>query len=166
MTDFVSAFDSADHPALLRTFQAYNIPDVDILASLYRASPFRVTTAFGTTATIRVGRGCRQGDILSQLVFDLFVNLLLRFLNDAGVGASITEASRVNHKGFADDLGMVTNSSTDMQLLLNRMSKFCKWSWMEVNMLKTKATAIDFGTGRVPDDMDVEVTATAARESN
>eukprot|EP00961_Rhodomonas_salina_P173659 2341996-Rhodomonas_salina.1 len=60
MTDFVSAFDSADHPALLRTLKAYNVPDAELIASLYRASPFKVTTAFGTTATIRVGRGARQ----------------------------------------------------------------------------------------------------------
>eukprot|EP00961_Rhodomonas_salina_P106615 1435926-Rhodomonas_salina.1 len=53
MTDFVSAFDSADHPALLRTLEAYNVLDAGLIASLYRASPFKVSTAFGTTATIR-----------------------------------------------------------------------------------------------------------------
>eukprot|EP00961_Rhodomonas_salina_P302005 3940685-Rhodomonas_salina.2 len=121
MTDFVSAFDSADHPALLRTLRAYNIPDADLLASLYRASPFRVSTAFGSTATIRVGRGCRQGDILSPMVFDLFVNLLLRHINNTGVGAYITDDCKVNHKAFADDVGYVVHRAQDMQLLMDKM---------------------------------------------
>eukprot|EP00961_Rhodomonas_salina_P030991 416953-Rhodomonas_salina.3 len=146
--------------------RAYNIPDAEILASLYSASPFTVTTAFGSTATIRVGRGCRQGNVLSPLMFNLFVNLLLRHLNASGVGAFVTDDRRVNHKGFADDLGMVTHSLEGAQTLMDRMAEFCKWSGMEVNMLKTKVTAIDYVMGEVPSDLKVEKTTEAAVESN
>eukprot|EP00961_Rhodomonas_salina_P129200 1740464-Rhodomonas_salina.1 len=152
--DFVSAFDSAEHPALIRALKAYGIPDVDLIASLYRASPFQVEVPFGETCPIRVGRGCRQGDVLSLLAFSLFVNLLLRFLNDSGVGASITEHRSINHKAFADDIGIVVHSAADAQLLLDRMTQFCEWSWMEINLLKTQVTAIDYGTLDVPEDME------------
>eukprot|EP00961_Rhodomonas_salina_P182482 2463528-Rhodomonas_salina.1 len=39
--DFVSAFDSIDHRALFIVLQRMGIPDVDLLESLYRSSPFR-----------------------------------------------------------------------------------------------------------------------------
>lgn len=159
--DFVSAFDSPDHPALLRALKAYGIPDVDLLASLYRASPFRVSTPFGETCDIRVGRGCRQGCVLSPLVFDLFVNLLLRHLNASGVGAQITDRRTINHKAFADDVGMVVNSPAAAQNLLDRLAAFCRWSGMEVNMLKTQATAIDFSTMDIPSDLLIESTTEA-----
>eukprot|EP00961_Rhodomonas_salina_P231466 3126516-Rhodomonas_salina.1 len=37
---------------------------------------------------------------------------------------------------------------------------------MEVNMLKTKATAMDFATGEVPEDLNVEATRSAAVQTN
>eukprot|EP00961_Rhodomonas_salina_P082458 1108186-Rhodomonas_salina.1 len=46
------------------------------------------------------------------------------------------------------------------------MKQFCYWSGMEINMLKTKATALDHGTGEVQTDLGVHATATALRPSN
>eukprot|EP00961_Rhodomonas_salina_P085547 1149261-Rhodomonas_salina.1 len=53
-----------------------------------------------------------------------------------------------------------------MQNLLNCIKQFCNWSGMEINMLKTKATAIDHATGEVPDDLRVESTSEAFRPEN
>lgn len=71
--DFTLAFDSVDHEALFRAMEAFNIPDVDLIRSIYRATPYCVSTEFGDTAEIRVTRGCRQGCILSPLIFDIFM---------------------------------------------------------------------------------------------
>ena len=125
--DFVSALDSVDFLALFAVLRAYGIPDVDLLETLYRASPFQVVTPFGSTAKIQVGRGCRQGDVLSPLIFDLFVNVLLRYLNESGVGAHVTETGKVNQKAFADDIALVTASLVAAQELMDRLQAFCSW---------------------------------------
>eukprot|EP00961_Rhodomonas_salina_P303823 3941380-Rhodomonas_salina.2 len=84
----------------------------------------------------------------------------------AGVGAQISDRSTVNHKAFADDIGMVVNTPGAAQNLLNSLAEFCEWSGMEVNMLKTQATAIDFSTNNIPADLAIESTADAVHLSN
>ena len=67
----------------------------------------------------------RQGDVLSPLIFDLFVNVLLRYLNESGVGAHVTETGKVNQKilplvtrsvyyGNHDWLQLVTTNSLEL----------------------------------------------------
>eukprot|EP00961_Rhodomonas_salina_P273422 3694515-Rhodomonas_salina.1 len=87
-------------------------------------------------------------------------------MNDSGVGASITEHQSINHKAFADDIGIVVHSAADAQLLLDRLTQFCEWSRMVINLLKTQVTAIDYGTMDVPEDMEIERTTSSHSESN
>lgn len=100
------------------------------------------------------------------MAFSLFVNLLLRHMNATGIGASITENRLINNKAFADDIAIVIHSATDAGSILDRLSQFCEWSGMEINLLKTQVTVIDHGTMDVPADMEVERTALSHNESN
>eukprot|EP00961_Rhodomonas_salina_P283550 3832319-Rhodomonas_salina.1 len=78
----------------------------------------------------------------------------------------ITADRKSNNKAYADDIDLTVNRHSDIQILLDRMKQFCDWSGMEINMLKTKATAIDHATGEVPADLMVMSTTTATRSAN
>jgi hypothetical protein len=151
--DFSLAFDLVDHEALFMAMEKFGVPDVDLFRMMYRAAPYVVSNAFGDTAKINVGRGTRQGDVLSPLIFDLFVNVLLRYLDSSGTGTTECAGKRVTHRAFADDIDMVSDTAQGLQEMLNRLERFCKWSGMEVNVKKTKVCSYDYGKGKEAADV-------------
>eukprot|EP00961_Rhodomonas_salina_P298157 3937844-Rhodomonas_salina.1 len=125
--DFVSAFDSVDHRALFIVLRRMGIPDVDLIESLYRSSPFRVTTTFGDTAKVLVTRGARQGDILSPLIFDIFIDVLLPLFSLSSVGTTCSAGEKANNKAFADDTALLASTAGGAQDLLAILARFCDW---------------------------------------
>ncbi len=64
------------------------------------------------------------------------------------VGHRTITGLRAPARGFADDLGLVTKSEADMVLLLQVVSRFCKWAGMRINVPKSVATGFNFAMGR------------------
>ena len=65
--DYAKAFDSADHNKLWKILQEMGIPDhfTCLLRNLYAGQEATVRTGHGTTDWFQVGKGVRQGCILS-----------------------------------------------------------------------------------------------------
>mmetsp|Transcript_37221 Transcript_37221/g.99058 ORF Transcript_37221/g.99058 Transcript_37221/m.99058 type:complete len:2324 (+) Transcript_37221:2749-9720(+) len=159
--DFKNAFNSVDHEALWRWLTELNIPDVDLLRSLYNGAHYRAELPYGTTAPIQLFRGTKQGDTLSPLLFGLIFNSLLVALRESGVGHSIVSSLHTPARGFADDLAITTKTAAEMNLLLRKVSQFCSWSGMRVNLAKSVITAFDFAKNReiLTDDILYENTS-------
>ena len=66
----------------------------------------------------RVTNGVRQGSIFSPLQFNVYINDLSIRLSQTGIGGSIG-GKFVNHMMYADDLCVISLSSSGLQLLLN-----------------------------------------------
>eukprot|EP00961_Rhodomonas_salina_P275261 3718509-Rhodomonas_salina.1 len=73
------------------------------------------------------------------------MNVLLRKLNEAGVGYRHSSGERIAVTAFCDDLCLLSDNPHDMQTLLNIVSDFAEWSRMEVAPEKTEISAYDFG---------------------
>ena len=65
-----------------------------------------------------VTNGVKQRGILSQCLFNVHMNNLSLSLNSSGIGGSL-EDNIVNHLCYADDLCLITLSSSGMQHLLD-----------------------------------------------
>ena len=146
--DFANAFNSIDHKALWRWLRELNIPDIDLLQSLYSGAGYQADLPYGRSASVFLSRGKKQGDKLSPLLFSLVFNALLLALKAAGVGHRIITGLRTPARGFADDLTILTGSETDMSHLLRVVNKFCAWSGMRVKREKSVISGFDYNTGR------------------
>ena len=62
--------------------------------------------------------GVKQGDIISPMLFDLYMNDLSLMFNSSGIGKYIG-TSIIKHLYYADHLCLISLSSSGMQTLLN-----------------------------------------------
>ncbi len=62
--DFASpnAFNSVDHAALWRWLRELNVPDIDLLQSLYSGAYYQADLPYGRSADVVLSRGQKQGD--------------------------------------------------------------------------------------------------------
>ena len=77
--DYVKAFDCVDHNKLWKILKEMGIPDhlTCLLRNLY-AGQEAVRTGHGTTDWFQIGKGVRQGCILSPCLFNLYAEYIMR----------------------------------------------------------------------------------------
>ena len=71
--DYAKAFDCVDHNTLWKILKEMGIPDhlTRLLRNLYAGQEAAVRTGRGTTDWFQIGKGVRQGCILSLCLFNL-----------------------------------------------------------------------------------------------
>ena len=77
------------------------------------------------SSKFNVTNGVRQGDVLSPLLFNVYVNDLSDCLKKYGVGGSMN-GTYVNHMLYADDNCIILLSVSGLQRLLNICDDYCK----------------------------------------
>ena len=72
--DYAKAFDSVDHNKLWKILKEMGIPEhlICLLRNLYTGQEATVRTGHGTTDWFQIGKGVRQGCILSPCLFNLY----------------------------------------------------------------------------------------------
>ena len=72
--DSAKAFDCVDHKKLLKILNEMGIPDhlTCLLRNLYAGQETTVRTGQGTTDWFQIGKGVRQGCVLSLCLFKLY----------------------------------------------------------------------------------------------
>ena len=88
--DFKNAFNSMSQSALWAIMRAYNIPDVDLLESIYSKTTVRMHPNDDECASISFDTGVAQGSALSPRLFILFMNALLEHLTHTGKAHGIS----------------------------------------------------------------------------
>ena len=70
--DYTKAFDRVDHNKLWKILKEMGIPDhhTCLLQNLYSGQEATVRTGYGTTHWFQIGKGARQGCILSPCLFN------------------------------------------------------------------------------------------------
>ena len=72
--EYTKAFDCVDHNKLWKILKEIGIPDhlTCLLRNMYVGQEATVTTRQGTTDWFQIGKGVRQGCILSRCLFNLY----------------------------------------------------------------------------------------------
>ena len=78
--DLAKAFDCVDHNKLWKILEETCIPDylTCLLRNLYAGQEATVRTGHGTTDWFHIGKGVRQGCILSPCLFNLYAEYIMR----------------------------------------------------------------------------------------
>ena len=79
LIDYAKAFDSVDQNKLWKILQDIGIPDhlTCLLRNLYAGQEATVRTGHGTTDWFQMGRGVRQGYILSPCLFYFYAEYIM-----------------------------------------------------------------------------------------
>jgi len=104
--DFKNAFKSAGHSSLWKIFEGFGTPDVSLLSSIYEHSTMRIQVDSKSSAAIQLDTGTVQGSALFPLLFDLFINALLRLLDSTGISHRVRGVPDWNHQAFTDDISL------------------------------------------------------------
>ena len=77
--DYAKAFDCVDHNKLWKILQEMGIWEylACLLRSLYAGQEATVRTGHGTTDWFQIGKGIRQGYILSPWLFNLYAEYIM-----------------------------------------------------------------------------------------
>ena len=77
---YTKAFDCLDHKKLWKILKEVGIPDhlTCLLRNLYAGQEATVRSGHGTTDWFQIGKGVRQGSILSPCLFKLYAEYIMR----------------------------------------------------------------------------------------
>ena len=104
--DYAKAFDCVHHNKLWKILKEMGIPEhlTGLLRNPYAGQEATVRTGHGTTDWFQIGKGVRQGCILSPSLFNLYAETIMwkARLEESQAGIKIARGS-INNLRYADD---------------------------------------------------------------
>ena len=111
--DYAKAFGCVDHNKLWKFLKEMGIPDhlTCLLRNLYADQEATVRTGHGTAGWFQIGKGVRQGRILSPCLYNSYAEHIMRNagLDEAQPGIKITWGTN-NKLRYADDTILIAES--------------------------------------------------------
>ena len=147
--DFQKAFDSVWHEALFRKLENNGINGnfLDLIKNIYKKTKCAVKLRDKTTKFFGYEKGVQQGNPLSPLLFNLFINDIFEAVKNGGP-VSLDDTNFFNALMYADDLIIMATSKEELQKSLDNLKVFCdKWK-LNINYKKTKCMVFSKGTCR------------------
>jgi len=139
--DFKKAYDSVPRDLLWRCLQKMGIHGhmSDMLQKMYADTRLRVRVDSGFGPDFESSIGVKQGDPLSPLLFGLYIDRFVSFLNQrCPVGDVFCEDEPVQVLLYADDMVLVTHDPKLLQSYLDVLKTFCEATKMTVNAGKSE----------------------------
>jgi len=158
--DFKKAFDTIDHNALWEALVHQNVPPmyVRLLQQLYQDQSGRVRTD-KLSRPFTIGRGTKQGDPLSSLLFNALLEHIMRKLKPGwhrkqfGIQLGTGDNARLNNLRFADDILILGKSHRQISSMLTDLHNIASQVGLQLHPDKTKIlTNATKKTGRGKND--------------
>ena len=120
------------------------IPDhlTCLLRNLYAGQEARVRTGHGTTDWFQIGKGVRQGCILSPCFFNFYVEYIMRNTGLEKAQAGIKIARRnLNNLSYADNTTLMAENEEELKSLLMKVKVESEKVGLRLNIRKMKIMA-------------------------
>ena len=113
-----------------------------LLRNLYAGQEATVRTGHGTTDWFQIGKGVRQGCILSPCSFNFYAEYIMRNagLEEAQAGIK-TSGRNINNLRYADDTTLTAESEEELKSLLMKLKEESEKVGLKLNIQKTKIIA-------------------------
>ena len=108
---------------------------------MYAGQEVTVRTGHGTTDWLQIGKGVRQGCLLSPCLFNLYAEYIMRNagLEESQVGIKISRRN-INNLRYADDTNLMAESE-ELKSLLMKVKEESEEVGLKLNIQKTKIMA-------------------------
>ncbi|GBP01096.1 LINE-1 retrotransposable element ORF2 protein [Eumeta japonica] len=137
--DYQKAFDSVTHDSIWQSLKELEVDEVyiKVIRNIYSNSIGRIKLeTLGPSFPIE--RGVRQGDPLSPIIFIAILEVVINKLNWSKRGIFIRD-SYLSHLRFADDLVILSESSSQLQLMIEDLQTASTNVGLQINLSKTMA---------------------------
>ena len=133
-----------DYNKLWRILKEMEIPDhlTCLLRNLYAGQEATVRTGHGTTDWSQIGKGVRQGCILSPCLFNFYAEYIMRNAGLEEAQAGIKIAGRhINNLRYGDDATLMAESEKELKSLLMKVKEESEKVGLKLNIQKIKIMA-------------------------
>ena len=113
-----------------------------LLRNLYVGQEATIRTTHGTTDWFKIGKGVRQGCILSPCLFNLNAEYIMQNarLDESQAGIKIAGRKVSNHR-YADNTTLMAESEEELKSLLMRVKEESEKAGLKLNIQETKIMA-------------------------
>ena len=159
---YAKGFDCVDHNKHWKILKEMSISEhlTCLLRNLYAGQEATLRTGHGTTDWFQIGKGVRQGCILSPCLFNLYAEYIMRNagLDEAQAGKKIARRN-INNIRYADDTTLMAESKKELKSLLMKVKEESEKVGFKLNIQKTKIMASGPITSWQIDRETVEIVA-------
>ena len=151
-----------DHSKLWKILKETGIPDhlTCLLRNLYAGQEATVRTGHETTHWFQIGKGVRQGCVLSPFLFNFYAEYIKRNAGLDETQAGIKIAGRnINNLRYADDTTLTAESEEELKSLLMKVKEESEKVGLMLNIQKMKIMASSPITSSEIDGETVETVA-------
>ena len=127
--DYAKAFDYVDHNKLWKILKELGIPDhlTCLLRNLYAGQEATVSTGHGKTDWFQIGKGVRQGYILSPCLSNFDAEYIVQNAGlDESQGGIKIAGKNINNLWYADDTTLMAESEVKLKSFLTKMKRRVK----------------------------------------
>ena len=126
-----------DHNKLWKILKEMGIPDhlTCRLRNLYAGQEATVRNGHGTTDWFQIGKGVRQGCILSPCLFNLYAEYIMRnpVLDEAQGGIKIA-GRNINNLRYAEDIILMAENEKELKSLLRKVKEESEKFGLKLNI--------------------------------
>ena len=141
---YAKDFDCVDHNKLWKILKEMGIPDhlTCLLKNLYAGQEATVRAGHGTTDWFQIGKGVRQGCILSTCLFNLYAEYIMKNTGLEETQAGFKIAGRnINNLRYSDNNHLMAESEEEIKSLLMKVKEESEKVGLKLNIQKTKIMA-------------------------
>lgn len=136
--DIKKAYDSVPIDALLGTLADHRLDPnfIALIQNIYDRNTADVITIHGTTDPFKVERGVKQGDPLSCMLFNLFIEPALDWIQQA------QKSPLENIMAFADDMSIITTDIESLQHKVDMLQTYLHANGLELGVSADKSKTV------------------------
>ena len=142
--DFEKAFDRVNWKMMMRILKEVGVDwrDRRLVAEMYMKQEVMVRIDEEYTEPSIIGRGVRQGCLMSPLLFSMYAEAMMKEAME-GVEEGVKVGGQViQDVRFADDQGMVASTEVGLQRIMDRLTEVACRYGMKINVKKTKVMRV------------------------
>ena len=142
--DYAKAFNCVDHNKPWNILKEMGMPDhlTYLLRNLYAGQGATVRIRHGTADWFQIGKGVRQGCILSPCLFNLYAEYIMRNggLDEAQAGIKIARRN-INNLRYVDGITLLAESEEELKSFLMKVKEESKKTGLKPSIQKAKIMA-------------------------
>lgn len=151
--DYRKAFDSIKWNRLWTILKEMGVPDhlSLLIQNLYVNSKAAVKIDNQLSNTCKIGKGVRQGCILSPILFNIYGEYIMRGVMDGWRGGIAVGGVKISNLRYADDTVLLASTQDELLEILHELEMESNDLGLDINYSKTKVMIIDRAQNNRPD---------------